>query len=138
MIAENTLTKEAKNKFNKFKEIEKTVHGEILVYRTNEYTYSFKTFRTINTFGRDIYNGLITTKEADKNRSSLLVEIINFKSKIKPPNLEKKQINKDVFKILHALFDARERFLDAFESRTFPKKLKVQIFQTLTILISKY
>ena len=32
---------------------------EKLVYRTNEYTYSFKDFQTINAFGRDISNGKI-------------------------------------------------------------------------------
>ena len=33
------------------------------------------TFRTINTFGRDIYYGTITLKEADTYQSSLLVKI---------------------------------------------------------------
>ena len=43
-------------------------------------------FRTINTFDRDIYNGTISLKEGDKDQSSLLVEIINFNSNIKPQN----------------------------------------------------
>ena len=42
VIAENKLTEEVKNELSKIKEIEKTVDGENLVYRTNEYTYSFK------------------------------------------------------------------------------------------------
>ena len=50
-----------------------TVDRENLYYRTNEYTYNFRNFRTINTFGRDIYNGKITLKEADEDQSSLLV-----------------------------------------------------------------
>ena len=41
---------------------------EKLIYETNEYTYSFKNFQTIKTFGRDIYEGKITIKEADKYR----------------------------------------------------------------------
>ena len=45
----------------------------------------------MNTFGRDIYNGKITLKEADKNQSDLLAEILNFKKQIKPQNPEKKQ-----------------------------------------------
>ena len=40
-------------------------------------------FRTINTFDRDIYNGTITLKGANKDQKSLLVEIMHFKSKIK-------------------------------------------------------
>ena len=70
MIPENTLSEEAKNELNEIKEIEKIVNKENLVYRTNEYTYNFKNFQTINTFGRDIYNGIITLKEADKDQIS--------------------------------------------------------------------
>ena len=43
------------------------IERENLVYRTNENTYSFKIFQTINTFGKSIYNGAITLKEADKD-----------------------------------------------------------------------
>ena len=77
-IPENTLTEEAKNELNKIKEIEKTVDRENLVYRTNDYTYSFKNVRAINTFGRNVYNGKFTLKEADEDQSSLLVEIMYF------------------------------------------------------------
>ena len=40
-IPENTLTEEAKNELNKIKEIAKTVDRENLIYRKNEFTYSF-------------------------------------------------------------------------------------------------
>ena len=46
---------EAKKERDKIKDIEKNVDREKLVYETNEYTYSFKSFQTIKTFGRDIY-----------------------------------------------------------------------------------
>ena len=65
-IPENTLSEKAKNEFNKIKEIEKSLDEEKLCYRTNEYKYNFQNFLTINTFGRDIYNGTITLKEDDK------------------------------------------------------------------------
>ena len=46
---------------------------EKLVYETNDYTYSFKySFR-------DIYEGKITIKEADKYQTDLLLEIKNFR-----------------------------------------------------------
>ena len=54
----------------------------------NVYTYSFKVFWATKTFGRDIYNGTITLKEADKTQIDLLIEILNFKKRIKPHNLE--------------------------------------------------
>ena len=63
-IAEITSTTVVKNELNKFKEIKKTVDREIIVYIKNEYTYDFRNFQTINTFGREICNGKITFKES--------------------------------------------------------------------------
>ena len=131
MIPENTLTEKAKNVLNIIKQIEKTVDRENLVYRTNEYKYSFKTFRTITTFGRDNYNSTITLKEVDKDQSSLLVEIMKFKSKMKPRNPEKNQKKKDILKNLYTLFHGRERVLDAFESGIFPIKFEGTVFSDL-------
>ena len=68
-----------------------------LVYRTNAFTYSFQNFRTIRTFGRDIYNGEITLKEADEDQASLLNEIKNFRDKTKPQDEEKKNRKKKMF-----------------------------------------
>ena len=62
---------------------------EKLIYETNEYTYSFKNFQTIKTFGRDIYEGKITIKEADEYQTDLLTEIMNFKKNRKPRSKKK-------------------------------------------------
>ena len=124
MISENTLSEEVKKELNKIKEIEKTVDREKFVYRTNEYTYTFKNFLTIHTFGREIYNGKITLKQADEDQGSLLVEIISFKKKTKPQNSEKKQEKKDILNNLYARFEDRERVLDTFESKIFPSKIE--------------
>ena len=83
IIPENILNDEAK-KMVKISGIEKTVGREKLAYKASGYTYSFQNFQTIRTFGRDIYNGEITLKEADKDQANLLVEIMNFKKKTKP------------------------------------------------------
>ena len=91
IFPENILNDEAKKQIDKISEIEKTVDREKLVYRASEYTYSFPNFRTIKTFGRDIYNGEITLKEADEEQSSLLNEIRNFKDKTKPQDEEEKK-----------------------------------------------
>ena len=47
-----------------------------------------------------IYNSTIFVKEADKDQSDLLIEILNSEKQIKPHNLEKKQNKKDILKIL--------------------------------------
>ena len=48
---------EAKKELDKNKEIEKSAEREKLTYETDEYTYSFKNFQKIKTFGQDIYEG---------------------------------------------------------------------------------
>ena len=79
-----------------------------------------------------IDNSEVTLKEADENQSSLLVEIRNFKHKTKPQVPEKKQKKKDVFRNSFALFDGRERVLDAFESKIFSIKRKVTGFSNFS------
>ena len=92
VIPKNALNNdEAKKELDKIKEIEKNVDREKLIYETNEYTYSFKNFQTIKTFGRDIYEGKITIKEADEYQTDLLTEIMNFRKNTKPRSQEKKR-----------------------------------------------
>ena len=90
-------------------------------------------------FGGDIYNSTITLKEADKNQSNLLVEILNFRKQPKLKNPEKK-MKKGLLENLYNFFKGRDRVLDAFESKIFRIKFECQLFQTRfpTILISKY
>ena len=100
------------------------VDRENLYYKTNEYTYNFQNFRTINTFARDIYNGTITLKEADNDQRDLLVEILNFRKQVKLKNPEKKQQKEDVLENLYNLLEGRERVLNAFDSKIFPIKIE--------------
>ena len=91
VIPKNALNNdEAKKELDKIKEIEKNVDREKLIYETNEYTYSFKNFQTIKTFGRDIYEGKITIEEANEYQTDLLAEIMNFRKNTKPRSQEKK------------------------------------------------
>ena len=64
---------------------------EKLIYKRNEYTYSFKNFQTIKTFGRDIYEGKTMIEEANEYQTDLLAEIMNFRKNTKPRSQEKKQ-----------------------------------------------
>ena len=52
VIPKNALiNNEAKKELDRIKEIEKGIDREKLFYKTDEYTYSFKNFQTIKTFG---------------------------------------------------------------------------------------
>ena len=90
-IPENILNEKTKNKLNKIKEIKKKVDRENLVCRTNEYIYSFKNFRAINSFDRDIHKDKITLKETDEDQSNLLFVIMDFKKK-RPQKKQKKKM----------------------------------------------
>ena len=125
MIPKNALNNdEAKKELDKIKEIEKNVDREKLIYETNEYTYSFKNFQTIKTFGRDIYEGKITIEEANEYQFNLLAEIMNFRKNTKPKSQEKKQEKEIVFENLYDFFEGREKVLDAFKSKIFSIKSK--------------
>ena len=97
---------------------------EKLIYETNEYTYSFKSFQTIKTFGPDTYESKITIEEADKHQTHLLVEIMNFRKNTKPRSQEKKREKEIVLENLHNFFQGREKILNAFESKIFLTKSK--------------
>ena len=73
--------------------------------------YSFENFQAIKYFGRDIYKGEFTLKEANKDQSSLLVEIINFKNKTKPQELEKNKRKKMLFKTCMPFLMAEKELL---------------------------
>ena len=122
---ENILNDEAKKEMDKILEIEKTVDSEKLVYKTSQYEYSFQNFLTIRSFGRDIYDGEITLKEANEDQESLVDEIKKFSTKTKPRSEEKKREKEDVLKNLHNFYDGREKVLDAFASKIFPIKALV-------------
>ena len=82
MISKNSLNNyKAKKELDKINKIEQSIDREILVYKTNEYTYNFENFQTIKTFGKDIYDAAITLKEANDYQTDLMVEIKNFSKK---------------------------------------------------------
>ena len=74
------------------------------MYQTDEYTYSFKNFQAIKTFGRDIYEGKVTTKETDEYQADLLTEILNFRENTKPRSQEKKLEKEIVLQNLYNYF----------------------------------
>ena len=59
----------------KLQKQKETVDRQNLVSRTAEYTYSLKFFCTIRTFGKGIYNGQFTLKEANDDQGSYLLKL---------------------------------------------------------------
>ena len=78
-------TNEAEKELDKIKKIIDPFDRENLVYKeSTKKTYDFRKFRTIRTFGEDIYNAEITLEEADEYQENLLDEIKNFYDKARP------------------------------------------------------
>ena len=130
MIPKNALNNdEAKKELDKIKEIEKNVDREKFIYETNEYTYSFKNFQTIKTFGRDIYEGKITIKEADEYQKDLLVEIMNFRKTKKKKKSKKKNKEEKVFLKTFIIFGREEKkLLTLLKAKYFSQNLRVRAF----------
>ena len=67
------------------------MNREKLIYETKIDRYDFRIFRTIRTFGEDIYNGKITLEEANESQAKLVEEIDEFMNKTRPKAKEKKK-----------------------------------------------
>ena len=113
---------EAIEELNKILRIEKDVVREKLVQDTGKYTYDFRTFNTIRTFGEDIYDGKITLEEADEDQTDLADKINEFTKEERPKNYDKKQEKKIVTKNLRHFLNAREMVLNGFKSKIFLTK----------------
>ena len=113
---------EAKKGINKILKIEKNVDREKLVYDAGWYTYDFRTFNTIRTFGEDIYEGKITLEEADEDQSDLADQINKFIEETRSKNYDKKQEKKTVIENLRDFLNAREMVLNGFKSKIFETK----------------
>ena len=103
----------------KIKEIEKNVGRDKLINETNKYTYSFKNFQTIKTFGINIYDSKITIEEADKYQTNLLFEIMNFRKNTKPRSQEKNQEKEIVLENLYNFLRVDKKFLMLLKVKNF-------------------
>ena len=115
---------EAKEEFNKIKEIEKDVDWQKLFYKSNKSKNNFKNFQIIRTFGEDIYNGEITLEETDKDQSNLVEKINDFIKKTRPKSDKKTQEKENVEKNLYNFYEGREMVLNAFKNKIFLTKSK--------------
>ena len=95
---------------------------EKLVYDIGKYKYDFRKFKTIRTFGKDIYEGKITLEQADEEQSDLSSDIDKLIKETKPKSAVKKSQRKTVMKNLRDFINARELVLNGFKSKLFLTK----------------
>ena len=63
---------EIKNELNEIKEYEKKVNRDNMIYYSSKEPFDFRMFKTIRSFGDDIYSSKITINEADQEQSDLV------------------------------------------------------------------
>ena len=83
---------EIKNELNKIKEYEKKVNRDNMIYYSSKESFDFKIFKTIRSFGDDIYSSKITINETNQERSDLAEYILNFNDNTRPKNKDVKKI----------------------------------------------
>ena len=77
-------TNEIKNEINEIKIWEDKIKQKDLKHETNKYIYDFQQFKTIRSFGDNIYAGKINIGAAEMNQSNLLENMVEFNNKTRP------------------------------------------------------
>ena len=80
-----------KNKIDEIKKREEKIRRKDLLCKTNRCKYDFQQYETIRFFGDSIYNGKISTDEADIDQSSLLDGLKDFNDSSRPKATSRKQ-----------------------------------------------
>ena len=74
----------------KLKNIKKVNRTNIIRYSSKE-PFDFKTFKTIRSFGENIYTGKIKINEAKEEQDDLIEYLLNFNNKARPKNEDDKK-----------------------------------------------
>ena len=106
-----------------------------MVYNSSKELFDFNVFKTIRTFGEDIYKSKITINEADQEQPDLVNYALNFNNKTRPRSNSDKKNFKNILNSLENLYYGRELVLNAFKSGLF--KLKPTTGTGLKILTPK-
>ena len=114
-------TVEIKNELNKIKEYERKVNRDNMIYYSSKEPFDFRMFKTVRSFGDDIYSSKITINESDQEESDLVQYILNFNNKTRPKNKDDK-IYIYILNSTQNLYYGREVVVNAFKSRLFRLK----------------
>ena len=89
-----------------------------MIYYSSKELFDFRIFKTIRSFGHDIYSNKITINEADQEQSDLVEYIWNFNNKARPKNKDDK---KNIYILISTqnLYYGRELVINTFKSGLF-------------------
>ena len=93
-----------------------------MIYYSRKEPFDFRIFKTINSFGDNIYSRKIATNEADQEQSDLVEYILNFNNKTRPKIKDDEKNKKNVLNSAENFYYGRELVINLFKSRLFPLK----------------
>ena len=108
-----------------------------MIYYSSKEAFDFRMFKTIRSFGDDIYSGKITKNEADQEQSDLVEYVLNLDQKPRPKNKDDKK-NIYILNTAQNLYGGRELFPLKSTTGTGLKILTPKkMFQRLPIAIAQ-
>ena len=120
---QKALTKEIKE-INR-----KNSNKNFTMVHSNRTLYDFNKFRDLNQFVFDIYNGVITIRDAEKEQTELASEIrdlIDYGVRSQKKDEQKQEVLRNVRQLL----EIRNKIIDAFQNGIFPPPKNAQEKQT--------
>ena len=75
-----------------------------MTYHSSKESFDFNAFKTIRTFGEDIYNSKITINEADQEQADLVNYVSNLNNKARPRSNSDKKILKNILNSVENLY----------------------------------
>ena len=82
----------------KLKNMKKNVDKNNMIYHSNKESFGFNVFKTIGSFGENIYSGKTTINKVDKEQSDLAAYASKFNNKARPSNNSNKKKIKKCFR----------------------------------------
>ena len=80
-----------------------------MIYYSSKEPFDFRMFKTIRSFGDDIYSGKSTINEADQEQSDLVEYVLNLDQKVRPKNKDDEK-NICILNTAQNLYGGRELF----------------------------
>ena len=93
--------------------------------RSNKKLYAFNLFKSLSQFAFDIYNGVITIKDAKEKQDELVSKIRDL-AQYNVRYEERDKQKQKILKSVKQLFEKKKKIINAFQNGVFPATTNVQ------------
>ena len=112
-----------------------------LIYKSSnkkkDKTYDFQKFKTIRSFGREIYNNDLSQNDAHELQIRLKYDIDVLKESTKPKESVKEEEKAVTLKNVIELLNGRQKALNIFKSVVFPKEKQGKVITSILDRVAK-